>query len=155
MTTIAASLPLTTTARPVRVQQQPGRPWKLFDWLDSFVVHVAEQLDIADASVLKAYGERERRACRTSRIAIAQTRRQYQQHWRGRVRDASWRRRRQVFTDKASGKLARRPEGTIAEFEHALMSERTMDGLEAARARGRPHRRQKPKLGPRQVRLAG
>lgn len=25
----------------------------------------------------------------------------------------------------------------IAEFEHALMSERTLDGLEAARARGR------------------
>ena len=27
--------------------------------------------------------------------------------------------------------------GAIAEFEHALMSERTMDGLAAARARGR------------------
>jgi len=27
--------------------------------------------------------------------------------------------------------------GAIAEFEHALMSERTRDGLEAARARGR------------------
>jgi DNA invertase Pin-like site-specific DNA recombinase len=43
--------------------------------------------------------------------------------------------------------------GSIAEFEHALMSERTMDGLAAARARGRTGG-QKPKLGPRQVRLA-
>ncbi|MFG2525427.1 helix-turn-helix domain-containing protein [Streptomyces sp. NPDC048527] len=33
------------------------------------------------------------------------------------------------------------------------MSERTMDGLEAARARGRTGG-QKPKLGPRQVQLA-
>jgi DNA invertase Pin-like site-specific DNA recombinase len=41
----------------------------------------------------------------------------------------------------------------IAEFEHALMSERTMDGLAAARARGRTGG-QKPKLGPRQVKLA-
>ena len=43
--------------------------------------------------------------------------------------------------------------GAIAEFEHALMSERTMDGLAAARARGRTGG-QKLKLGPRQVRLA-
>jgi DNA invertase Pin-like site-specific DNA recombinase len=43
--------------------------------------------------------------------------------------------------------------GAIAEFEHALMSERTRDGLEAARARGRTGG-QKPKLGPRQVKLA-
>ncbi len=43
--------------------------------------------------------------------------------------------------------------GSIAEFEHALMSERTMDGLAAARARGRTGG-QKPKLGPRQVALA-
>jgi DNA invertase Pin-like site-specific DNA recombinase len=43
--------------------------------------------------------------------------------------------------------------GSIAEFEHALMSERTMDGLAAARARGRTGG-QKPKLGPRQVQLA-
>lgn len=42
--------------------------------------------------------------------------------------------------------------GSIAEFEHALMSERTRDGLEAARARGRTGG-QKPKLGPRQVAL--
>jgi DNA invertase Pin-like site-specific DNA recombinase len=123
----------------------------------------------------------------------------------------------QVFTDKASGKLARRPEldkallvardgdqlvitkldrlgrslehlialskqlqskgvdlvvldqgidtstpvgtmffqilGAVAEFEAALMSERTRDGLEAARARGRTGG-QKPKLGPRQVKIA-
>ncbi len=43
--------------------------------------------------------------------------------------------------------------GAIAEFEHALMSERTRDGLAAARARGRTGG-QKPKLGPRQVTLA-
>ena len=42
--------------------------------------------------------------------------------------------------------------GAIAEFEHALMSERTRDGLAAARERGRTGG-QKPKLGPRQVRL--
>lgn len=43
--------------------------------------------------------------------------------------------------------------GAIAEFEHALMSERTQDGLAAARARGRIGG-QKPKLGPRQVAIA-
>jgi DNA invertase Pin-like site-specific DNA recombinase len=43
--------------------------------------------------------------------------------------------------------------GAIAEFEHALLSERTRDGLAAARARGRTGG-QKPKLGPRQVALA-
>jgi DNA invertase Pin-like site-specific DNA recombinase len=43
--------------------------------------------------------------------------------------------------------------GAIAEFEHALMSERTMDGLAVARARGRTGG-QKPKLTPRQARLA-
>ena len=43
--------------------------------------------------------------------------------------------------------------GAIAEFEHALMSERTMDGLAAARARGRTGG-QKPKLTPRQARIA-
>lgn len=43
--------------------------------------------------------------------------------------------------------------GAIAEFEHALMSERTVDGLAAIRARGRTGG-QKPKLGPRQVKLA-
>nr|WP_239020618.1 recombinase family protein [Nakamurella antarctica] len=43
--------------------------------------------------------------------------------------------------------------GSIAEFEHALMSERTRDGLAAARARGRVGG-QKPKLGPRQIKMA-
>jgi DNA invertase Pin-like site-specific DNA recombinase len=43
--------------------------------------------------------------------------------------------------------------GSIAEFEHALMAERTRDGLAAARARGRTGG-QKPKLGARQVKLA-
>ena len=43
--------------------------------------------------------------------------------------------------------------GSIAEFDHALMSERTRDGLAAARACGRTGG-QKPKPGPRQVRLA-
>ena len=70
-----------------------------------------------------------------------------------------------MFVDKASGTLAHRPElekallsanrvgdridtstalgrmffqilGAIAEFEHALMSKRAMDGLAAARAHG-------------------
>ena len=40
--------------------------------------------------------------------------------------------------------------GSIAEFERALMSERTRDGLSAARARGRTGG-QKTKLGPRQL----
>ncbi len=43
--------------------------------------------------------------------------------------------------------------GAIAEFEHALMSERTRDGLDAARARG-PTGGQKPKLTPRQAKVA-
>ena len=43
--------------------------------------------------------------------------------------------------------------GAIAEFEHALMSERTRDGLAAARARGRTGG-QRPKLTPRQVKIA-
>ncbi|WP_424468049.1 recombinase family protein [Pseudoclavibacter helvolus] len=42
--------------------------------------------------------------------------------------------------------------GSIAEFEHARMAERTRDGLAAARARGRTGG-QKPKLGARQVKL--
>jgi DNA invertase Pin-like site-specific DNA recombinase len=42
--------------------------------------------------------------------------------------------------------------GAIAEFEHALISERTIDGLTAARARGRTGGQQ-PKLGARQVKL--
>lgn len=43
--------------------------------------------------------------------------------------------------------------GAIAQFEAALASERTREGLAAARARGRTGG-QKPKLGPRQAKLA-
>lgn len=55
--------------------------------------------------------------------------------------------------DTAIGRMFFQILGAIAEFDHALMSERTMDGLAAARARGRTGG-QKPKLGPRQVALA-
>ncbi|MGH3319191.1 MAG: recombinase family protein [Nocardioidaceae bacterium] len=58
-----------------------------------------------------------------------------------------------IDTSTAVGRLFFSIIGAIAEFEHALMSERTMDGLAAARARGRTGG-QKPKLGPRQARLA-
>ncbi|MGH3867710.1 MAG: recombinase family protein [Pseudonocardiaceae bacterium] len=58
-----------------------------------------------------------------------------------------------IDTSTAVGRLFFSIIGAIAEFEHALMSERTMDGLAAARARGRTGG-QKPKLGPCQVRLA-
>jgi DNA invertase Pin-like site-specific DNA recombinase len=58
-----------------------------------------------------------------------------------------------IETSTAVGRLFFQIIGAIAEFEHALMSERTMDGLAAARARGRTGG-QKPKLGPRQVKLA-
>lgn len=43
--------------------------------------------------------------------------------------------------------------GSIAEFEGALASERTLDGLAAARRRGRIGGR-KPKLGSQQIWLA-
>jgi DNA invertase Pin-like site-specific DNA recombinase len=58
-----------------------------------------------------------------------------------------------IDTSTAVGRMFFQILGSIAEFEHALMSERTRDGLAAARARGRTGG-QKPKLGPRQVRLA-
>jgi DNA invertase Pin-like site-specific DNA recombinase len=58
-----------------------------------------------------------------------------------------------IDTSTAIGRLFFQIIGAIAEFEHALMSERTIDGLVAARARGRTGG-QKPKLGPRQVKLA-
>ena len=58
-----------------------------------------------------------------------------------------------IDTSTAVGRLFFQILGAIAEFEHALMSERTMDGLAAARARGRTGG-QKPKLGPRQIKLA-
>ncbi|WP_427136542.1 recombinase family protein [Pseudarthrobacter sp. S9] len=58
-----------------------------------------------------------------------------------------------IDTSTALGRMFFQILGSIAEFEHALMSERTRDGLAAARARGRTGG-QKPKLEPRQVRLA-
>lgn len=58
-----------------------------------------------------------------------------------------------IDTSTAVGRMFFQILGAIAEFEHALMSERTIDGLAAARARGRTGG-QKPKLGPRQVALA-
>lgn len=57
-----------------------------------------------------------------------------------------------IDTTTAVGRMFFQILGSIAEFEHALMSERTVDGLAAARARGRTGG-QKPKLGPRQVEL--
>ena len=58
-----------------------------------------------------------------------------------------------IDTSAAVGRMFFQILGAIAEFEHALMSERTTDGLAAARARGRTGG-QKPKLGSRQVKLA-
>ena len=58
-----------------------------------------------------------------------------------------------IDTSTAVGRMFFQILGAIAEFEHALMSERTVDGLAAARARGRTGG-QKPKLGPRQIKLA-
>ncbi|MFB7053411.1 recombinase family protein [Streptomyces vinaceus] len=58
-----------------------------------------------------------------------------------------------IDTTTAVGRMFFQILGAIAEFEHALMSERTMDGLEAARARGRTGG-QKSKLGTRQAKLA-
>jgi DNA invertase Pin-like site-specific DNA recombinase len=58
-----------------------------------------------------------------------------------------------IDTSTAVGRMFFQILGAIAEFEHALMSERTIDGLASARARGRSGG-QKPKLGPRQVKLA-
>jgi DNA invertase Pin-like site-specific DNA recombinase len=58
-----------------------------------------------------------------------------------------------IDTSTAIGRMFFHILGAIAEFEHELLSERTRDGLEAARARGRTGG-QKPKLKPRQVALA-
>lgn len=58
-----------------------------------------------------------------------------------------------IDTSTAVGRMFFQILGAIAEFEHALMSERTRDGLAAARARGRTGG-QKPKLGSRQVQPA-
>jgi DNA invertase Pin-like site-specific DNA recombinase len=58
-----------------------------------------------------------------------------------------------IDTSTAVGRMFFQILGAIAEFEHALMSERTRDGLDAARARGRTGG-QKPKLTPRQAKIA-
>jgi DNA invertase Pin-like site-specific DNA recombinase len=58
-----------------------------------------------------------------------------------------------IDTSTAVGRMFFQILGAIAEFEHALMSERTRDGLDAARARGRTGG-QKPKLTPRQATVA-
>ena len=55
-----------------------------------------------------------------------------------------------IDTSTAVGRMFFHILGAIAEFEHALMSERTLDGLAAARARGNTGG-QKPKLTPRQA----
>ncbi len=58
-----------------------------------------------------------------------------------------------IDTSTAVGRMFFQILGAVAEFEHALMSERTIDGLAAARSRGRTGG-QKPKLTPRQARIA-
>jgi DNA invertase Pin-like site-specific DNA recombinase len=58
-----------------------------------------------------------------------------------------------IDTSTAVGRMFFQILGAISEFEHALMSERTRDGLAAARARGRTGG-QKPKLTARQAKLA-
>jgi DNA invertase Pin-like site-specific DNA recombinase len=58
-----------------------------------------------------------------------------------------------IDTSTAVGRMFFQILGAIAEFEHALMSERTRDGLDAARARGRTGG-QKPKLTVRQAKIA-
>ena len=58
-----------------------------------------------------------------------------------------------IDTSTAIGRMFFQILGAIAEFEHALMSERTADGLEAARARGRTGG-QRPKLTRRQAAIA-
>lgn len=58
-----------------------------------------------------------------------------------------------VDTSTPVGRMFFQILGAVAEFEHSLMSQRTMDGLAAARARGRKGGRKKV-LRPRQVQLA-
>jgi len=58
-----------------------------------------------------------------------------------------------IDTSTAVGRVFFQILGAVAEFEHALMSERTIDGLAAARARGRTGG-QKPRLTARQARIA-
>lgn len=58
-----------------------------------------------------------------------------------------------IDTASAWGEMFFHILGAIAQFEAAMASERTQEGLAAARARGRTGG-QKPKLGPRQAKLA-
>ena len=58
-----------------------------------------------------------------------------------------------IDTSTPAGRMFFHILGAIAEFEHSLMAERTRQGLAAARARGRTGG-QKPKLRPRQIKLA-
>lgn len=58
-----------------------------------------------------------------------------------------------IDTSTPAGRMFFQIIGAIAEFEHAMIVERTKDGLEAARARGRKGGR-KQALRPRQVELA-
>ncbi len=58
-----------------------------------------------------------------------------------------------IDTSTAMGRMFFQILGSIAEFEQALMSERTLDGLAAARARGRTGG-QKAELTARQARIA-
>jgi DNA invertase Pin-like site-specific DNA recombinase len=58
-----------------------------------------------------------------------------------------------IDTTTAAGRMMFHVLAAIAEFEADLISERTIDGLTAARARGRKGGR-KAKLSPRQVKLA-
>ena len=58
-----------------------------------------------------------------------------------------------IDTSTAMGRMFFQILGSITEFERALMSERTLDGLAAARARGRTGG-QKPKLTARQAKIA-
>ena len=59
-----------------------------------------------------------------------------------------------IDTSTAVGRMFFQILGAIAEFEHALMSERTLDGLAAARARGRTGGRPKKLADPKQIALA-
>lgn len=58
-----------------------------------------------------------------------------------------------IDTSTPAGRMFFHVIGAVAEFEHALIVERTKDGLAAARARGRVGGR-KRKLGPKQVTIA-
>ncbi|HHK5190309.1 TPA: recombinase family protein, partial [Pseudomonas aeruginosa] len=58
-----------------------------------------------------------------------------------------------IDTTSAGGRLVFHLFGALAEFEHALIQERTKAGLAAARARGRKGGR-KPSLSPTDVRKA-